>query len=210
MPVHVSISIPTEHFAFRRFADDARVEFERCVPFDGDPAPYLWVTGDNEGVPAGECADAQGVQQIARAGGERLVRAEYQAGRSEVFDALRASEATCLSGFKERESWNLTLRFPSASGVSDWYRTCPESASRVTIRRVRAGEPSRADGAASLTDSQRKTLRTALETGYFSVPRQISLEELAERHGVSDTAASQRLRRGIERLLVERFGELRT
>jgi hypothetical protein len=58
-----------------------------------------------------------------------------------------------------------------------------------------------------LTDRQREALRVALETGYFSVPRETSLEDLAKRLDVSDTAASQRLRRGVENLIADRFGD---
>jgi len=48
-----------------------------------------------------------------------------------------------------------------------------------------------------------------LETGYFAVPSQVSLEELSDRLAVSDAAVSQRLRRGIESLLIDHFGDLR-
>lgn len=206
MSVHVSVAVPAEDFVLQRFPDGVRIELERCVPFDGEPTPYLWVAGSDESTPVGQPTGVEGVESVAQADGKQLVRTEWRAGRSDVFDALRASEATCLSGFRERDMWNLTLRFPSAASVSEWYRTCPESGDRVTVQRVQTGEPSRAARAARLTDPQRETLRTALETGYFSIPRQISLKELADRHGVSDAATSQRLRRGIESLLVERFG----
>ena len=212
MPVHVSVAVPADHFVLQRFPDGVRIELERCVPFDGEPTPYLWVAGSGESRDIGEppgVEGVEGVKPVVRADGERLVRAEWHSGRSDVFDALCASEATCLSGFRERGMWNLTLRFPSAASVSEWYRTCPESGNRVTVQRVQTGEPPRISRAARLTDPQRETLRTALETGYFAVPRRISLEELSDRQNVSDTAISQRLRRGIESLLVERFGDLR-
>lgn len=42
----------------------------------------------------------------------------------------------------------------------------------------------------------------ALERGYFDVPRQVNLTGLAEEMDVSDTAVSQRIRRGITGLLM--------
>jgi len=42
---------------------------------------------------------------------------------------------------------------------------------------------------------------TALEGRYFAVPRRVNLPELAARTGNSDTAASQRTRRGLTTVL---------
>jgi hypothetical protein len=209
MTVHVSVVVPAEQLVFGPFPEGVRIEFERYVPFGGDPTPYLWVSGDEESWHADVANAVEDVELLARVDGEQLVRTGWPAGRSGVFDALRASEATCLSGFRERGVWNLTLRFPSALSVSEWYRACPGSGSRVTVQRVHTGEPPRIARGSRLTDPQREALRIGLETGYFAVPSQVSLEELSDRLAVSDAAVSQRLRRGIESLLIDHFGDLR-
>lgn len=43
----------------------------------------------------------------------------------------------------------------------------------------------------------------AAEEGYFEVPRKVSLVMLAEQKGISDREASQRIRRGVETVIVE-------
>lgn len=48
-----------------------------------------------------------------------------------------------------------------------------------------------------LADSQGDLLRSAVQEGYFEVPRRVSLVELAEKHGISDREASERMRRGL-------------
>lgn len=53
----------------------------------------------------------------------------------------------------------------------------------------------------NLTKRQRDTLALAYERGYFDEPRRASLEELAEELGISQSAVSGRLRRGIDRLV---------
>jgi hypothetical protein len=53
----------------------------------------------------------------------------------------------------------------------------------------------------SLSEQQYEALRTAFEAGYFAIPREITLQELAARLGISDTAASHRLRRGLQTVL---------
>lgn len=54
-----------------------------------------------------------------------------------------------------------------------------------------------------LTDGQREALRTAYELGYFNIPRDASLEDVATRLGISASAASERLRRAQTQLIEE-------
>jgi len=46
-------------------------------------------------------------------------------------------------------------------------------------------------------------LTTAVERGYFKVPRQTSLVDIADTHGISDREASERLRTEIDTVLRE-------
>jgi len=46
-------------------------------------------------------------------------------------------------------------------------------------------------------------LTTAVERGYFKVPRRISLVDIADEHGISDVEASERLRTEIDIVLRE-------
>jgi len=52
-----------------------------------------------------------------------------------------------------------------------------------------------------VTDQQREALTTAFDGGYFTEPREMSLEELAESLDLSSTAAAGRLRRGMKALI---------
>ena len=72
----------------------------------------------------------------------------------------------------------------------------------MTERDGRA-ETTRRSGAES--DSVELVL-TAAEAGYFEVPREVSLAELADREGISDVTASERLRRGIGRFVADSDG----
>lgn len=209
MPVQVKIAVSAEEFALDSVPEGVRVDLERCVPLTRERPPHLWVSESDVPRKVGESTDDADGTLLAAAGSERLVRGEWPAERSAVVDALAASEATCLSGFRERGVWTLTLRFPSTASVSEWYQACPHSERAVTVQQIRTGPSWRGDPVSVLTDRQREALRTALETGYFSVPRQTSLDALSDRLGISDAAASQRLRRGVESLLVDYFGDVR-
>jgi predicted DNA binding protein len=54
-----------------------------------------------------------------------------------------------------------------------------------------------------LTPAQADALRTALELGYFAVPREADAADVADALGVSKSAFLERLRRGLARLLAE-------
>lgn len=56
-------------------------------------------------------------------------------------------------------------------------------------------------GSNVVTDQQREALTSACEGGYFTEPREMSLEELADALDVSPTAAAGRLRRGMKSLI---------
>jgi hypothetical protein len=51
-----------------------------------------------------------------------------------------------------------------------------------------------------LTDPQREVLTAAVNGGYFAVPRETDLVSIAEKFGISDQAASERLRRALIKL----------
>lgn len=53
----------------------------------------------------------------------------------------------------------------------------------------------------TLSPKQREALVVALDRGYFDVPRRATLAQVAADLGISDTAASQRIRRGCHELV---------
>jgi predicted DNA binding protein len=61
-------------------------------------------------------------------------------------------------------------------------------------------------GEFGLAERQRDALITALEPGYFVVPREATTAELADELDVSPRAISQRLRRGIRNLRASTIG----
>ncbi|MCT9095648.1 helix-turn-helix domain-containing protein [Haloarchaeobius sp. HME9146] len=54
-----------------------------------------------------------------------------------------------------------------------------------------------------LTPAQREALEASVKAGYYEVPRQSTLEDVADELGVSSQATSERLRRGMRTVLRE-------
>ena len=55
--------------------------------------------------------------------------------------------------------------------------------------------------ASTLTEPQEELLRSAVREGYFEIPREVTLVDLADIHGISDKETSQQLRRGLEAIV---------
>lgn len=53
----------------------------------------------------------------------------------------------------------------------------------------------------SIPDRQREVLNLALECGYFEIPRQVTLEELADEMDITKTTASNHLRKAEKRVM---------
>ena len=60
-----------------------------------------------------------------------------------------------------------------------------------------------ADDTEQLTETQQTLLETAIDRGYFEVPRRVTLVELADEHDISDQRASRELRGGLNAVLWE-------
>lgn len=210
MSVIAHISVPPDEFKLAgtlRAHDSLRIEAERLVPLAGGIAPYLWLTG----LPVERARhtllrdeDVERAEVVDHVGDAVLVRVWWTECRHALLESLVAVEATCFEGIAEGGAWHLELRFPSRKALSGCYQECLDRDVTLTVNGIYDdARPDHGHVADTLSDRQYETIRTAFETGYFAVPREITLEELAEQLGISDTAASQRIRRGLQKLLAE-------
>lgn len=98
------------------------------------------------------------------------------------------------------EGWDCHFGFADREALAEFFDTARDLDIDYSIERVY--EPRDVGGVASgVTDAQREALLTAKDIGYFDVPRKRGLEALGAELGISDSAASERLRRGIRSLV---------
>lgn len=91
-------------------------------------------------------------------------------------------------------------RVPSRETLLAYREDCLEKDVDVRLRRIYRQEESPGEEY-GVTEPQRDALCTALEAGYFEVPRETTLSTLAADLDISDQALSARLRRGQANLL---------
>ncbi|MGM0590036.1 MAG: helix-turn-helix domain-containing protein [Halobacteriota archaeon] len=84
--------------------------------------------------------------------------------------------------------------------LSSTHDFCEDHGLAFDIESIREldGEPA---GRYGLTSDQYDALVTAFERGFFQVPREVTLEDLAGELDISHQALSERLRRGTDALV---------
>lgn len=99
------------------------------------------------------------------------------------------------------EGWQYQIQFPDRRAFQQLYEFCCEHEIDFTFHRLYEQSEWTIMDHQKLTDPQRETLIQAVGDGYFDIPRGCSLAELGERLGISESAASERLRRGVKNLV---------
>lgn len=99
------------------------------------------------------------------------------------------------------DGWAFSVGFPDRGGLRAIHEFCQENDLEFTLKQI-FDEAARArDETATLTDPQRDILLAAVESGYLDIPRETTLAELGNRLDISESAASERFRRGTKALI---------
>ena len=215
MSVIAAIAIDADQFELGEVLHtdhDVRVDLTQFVPIEGTLAPYFWVKDEGtEGFAADVRSDprVEALTTINGVAGHTLYRIEWTQGIDGFLDALAAHELLVERGFGTDGVWVFRLHSASREALSRFQHNCIEKDITIEIRRVvDAPDDSNESGTNQfeLTPKQHEAVMLALEEGYFDVPRQASLTNLAELVGISRQAFSRRLNRGLRGLLTNTLG----
>jgi predicted DNA binding protein len=208
MSVIADVSVPSDAFAFGEALaahPDLTIRLERVVPLGQSMVPYFWAADDDEEIVEELLRTDSRVETldvVDRLDGEILVKVGWTSSPDDFFHGLAEANATILRGTGTGSDWSFRLRFDDYDDLNVFYRWCTDRDVPIDLRRIHnPAVPEEVGLGLGLTNTQRETLLRALEAGYFAVPREINLVELADELGVSDTAVSQRIRRGLTALI---------
>jgi hypothetical protein len=101
------------------------------------------------------------------------------------------------------EGWQARIAFPDDSSVSRFFEYLDGIDITFEVHRIFDERGAGHRDAFGLTRAQIDALVAAVEVGYLDVPRTGSLQDLGDALGVSDQAASERVRRGVKQLVEE-------
>lgn len=207
MSVIVDLSVPSAAFELGRLLraeDPSRVALEAVVPLGGRPTPFVRVrdgAGDAFEASARDHPSVDGLGLVDGHGGERLYAFAWEPSADSPVGLVAEREATLLEATADGDAWRLVVGFPSREAVAAFREASGDRDVPVTVAGTREPTTSDAGGRFGLTRPQHETLTTAVETGYYALPRRISTKELGERFDISDQAVTERLRRGISTLV---------
>jgi predicted DNA binding protein len=209
MSVIADVSIPAEQFALGHLLEvrpGVQVRLESMVPTGDSMVPYFWVeTPDIEAVEEAllDSPLVEAVTILDRVGDAALFRVNWTEGIDGVVETMEMTNSVILDGSGHGDHWTFQIRFPDDEDLSTFYRTVTDKGIALELEDVHTSNELSGPPTTKLTDEQREALRIAFEEGYFDIPRKITLAQLADRFGISDSAVSERLRRSVTTVLTE-------
>lgn len=97
--------------------------------------------------------------------------------------------------------WFVTLHLPDREALTTIWEYSEEDDVSFDIVEVYGRTRNETGVAYGLTEEQIEALTVAYDCGYFSEPREMALSDIADEIGLSSTAMSGRLRRGMRNLI---------
>jgi predicted DNA binding protein len=202
MSTIAELQVPAEEFAlaatFSRVSD-VIFEAERIVADpDNRITPFVWALSETpvEDALAADPSVAN-VTHLSTRNDERLYQMEWTDDISLVLHLLREQEATILSARATHDTWQLRVHVPERERLEGMIEFCHDNDLTIAIEGIyeMGGSADAEVGRHTLTEDQHEALRLATKHGYYEVPRQITVTDLADALGISQSTFSERIRR---------------
>jgi predicted DNA binding protein len=120
---------------------------------------------------------------------------------TDLYDVVVETDGILLSGSRHVDIWELELRFPDRDAFGAFRDACDRTAVDPGVQAIHDQDGMARAAQYGVSEPQREILLLAARAGYFDVPRQASLADLAVELDISSQAASERLRRGLDSLV---------
>lgn len=207
MSIIAEFAVPSEEFALHETlvsVPEVIVELERVVAHESDRImPLFWTTGDSHAGFEDAASDDPSVENVTKldeADDAVLYRAEWVQNVETVTYAYTETGATILEATGQNERWDLQMRFDDENALSTFRTYLDENDYRFELESIyRESQPM--TDSRSVTEPQREALLTALDAGYYAVPRESTMDDVATDLGITQQALSKRLRRGHRNLI---------
>ncbi|WP_458205033.1 helix-turn-helix domain-containing protein [Haladaptatus sp. NG-SE-30] len=205
MAVITDISIPADQFALGKLLDeypDIDIELVRVIPLREGIIPLFWVAGGNPADIESTIRDdplAEEVDLLTEADDRYLFEIRWSTEIDQLIHPMIESHAEVLRADGDIDQWHFRLQFPNRSMLAAFRQRCQDNDIQFHLEALyNPTIPGRDLEEGELSSQQFDILATAHENGYWHVPREIQLGELADLIGVSSNAASERMRRALD------------
>lgn len=203
MAVIAHLRIPADSFELGRILEveaAGTIELENMVPLGERAVPFFSVSDDVRESFEQNVENHPSVidiVEVTRHNSERLYSLDWNVGRDVFFQGVVDMNGQLLSATGTTATWEFEIRFPTHDALSDFQEYC--SNAHISLEVGRIYNPVRPGTGMwyGVTEPQRQTLMRAVQGGYYSIPRGMSTQDLADDLGISDQAVTERLRRAI-------------
>lgn len=206
MSVITEFTIPAGAFALEHTFDEVpelTLEIERLATHSREwIMPFLWATDGDMDALEQALADDPSIDEYKRLNDADDVgefNVEWRDDVQELIDQIVDQHGIMQEAEAANGTWYLKLKFIDREALDEFQTYFRERGYEFELQRLYDGADPK-EREYDLTPEQRETLLTALEMGYFSIPRDTQIQELADALEISTNAVSQRLRRAVENL----------
>ena len=109
--------------------------------------------------------------------------------------------AVFLDGNRRRNGWRFRIQLPDEDSLQRYASYCKKREIDLNPIRLARTNQSTVTERFGLTPTQTETLVNASQHGFFEIPRECTLKELATKSNITHQALSERLRRGMDSLV---------
>lgn len=198
-----TISISVEDFALAHALSEVpamEVEADRLAAHSRHwVMPCLWATGGDFDAFDGALEDdptVDAVMTTAQFDEAKYYQIHWEDAIKNHLDACLDRQGSVLHAKTTNGQWELAVRFAAHDQFETFRAYLVDHDISFSLEDLRqARTPHQFKG--GLTAAQREALLTAVQVGYFAIPREATMEDVAEELGISTQAASERLRRGV-------------
>lgn len=214
MALIVEFAVPITRFALSKTlttVPDATLELGRVIAETPESLTvYVWARAPDFEVLEAAFEEDPSVASFT-VSSETTDERCYQMTWNEPIDLLvhimTEQQGTIIHAASSPTGWALRVSFPERDALAqaqELKELAQQNEFSLDIRRIyQTDEYRRAQP--KLTDHQQEALVRAFKAGYFKVPKEVTLTELAEAQGVSHQAMSERIRRGVHHLIEQTF-----
>ena len=179
---------------------EAACELEQVIATEGYG---LWLSGPSQEIVEEALAADLSIEAhtlVSSHPQQWLFRVEPAPGTMDVVEHAIAAGGSVLTATAEEGRWRLQVRFQERDDCRRYYEALETAGTDTTVVKM-TGLDETSPASYGLTPKQYEALLAALDHGYFTIPRETSMEELATELGVSHQALSERLRRAYRALI---------
>ncbi|WP_264556728.1 helix-turn-helix domain-containing protein [Halocatena marina] len=182
------------------------MELERLVLLHDGIIPLFWVEGATlEDLRATVETDpvSEEVHHLTEMDGRHLFEIQWSPDVNALVDPMIESGAEVLPATGTVNVWEFRLQFRNRARLATFRERCQDNEVDMHLNALYNPTVPAEKTDDELTAEQYDIIDTAYRNGYWEIPREITMGELAELIGISSNAASQRLRRGLTVLVGE-------